>query len=137
MRTQNSVVSSLLTTLTSHRAARAQRRELAMLLSDPELSPSARQEMVAILARDEDVLTSVAVPSQRRGGASASTPARGRSAPPEKAGPTVESDFRPGFAALQSLRGSSPPRRLFLSRVRPPRGEVGGPEPRRFTSSDG
>ncbi|WP_261555105.1 hypothetical protein [Frankia tisae] len=70
MRTQNSVASSLLTTLTSHRAARAQRRELAMLLSDPELSPSARQEMVAILARDEDVPASVGVPAQRRGGAS-------------------------------------------------------------------
>ncbi|KJE23524.1 hypothetical protein FF36_02230 [Frankia torreyi] len=70
MRTQNSVVSSLRTSLTSHRAARAQRREVAMLLSDPELSPSTRQEMVAILTRDEDVRTSVAVPSQRRGGAS-------------------------------------------------------------------
>ncbi|MCM3921629.1 hypothetical protein ND748_08125 [Frankia sp. AiPs1] len=70
MRTQNAVVSSLRTSLTSHRAVRAQRRELAMLLSDPELSPSTRQEMVAILTRDEDARTPVALPSQRRGGSS-------------------------------------------------------------------
>ncbi len=66
MRVHNSVVSSIRTALVSRRAEQVQRRELASLLSDPELSPSTRQEMVAIIVRDQDVRASVVIPAQRR-----------------------------------------------------------------------
>jgi hypothetical protein len=51
MSIHNSVGSSLRTTYAAYRADRAARRELAALLSDPDLSPAARQEIATVLAR--------------------------------------------------------------------------------------
>ncbi|CAO5242264.1 hypothetical protein [Frankia sp. AgKG'84/4] len=78
MRVQNSLVPSLREKFASHRAERARRREIAALLVDPGLSPSARQEITTILIVHENAQTvPIAVPAQRRR-ATAGSPAIAR-----------------------------------------------------------
>jgi hypothetical protein len=79
MRVHNSLVSSLRKTFASHRVERAQRRELAALFSDPDLSPAAHQEIAAILTRHQGGLAvPISLPTQRR--AAVGTPAGTRAA---------------------------------------------------------
>ncbi len=66
MRTQNVAGTSLRTSLAAYRAYRAQRREVAALLSDPNLSPAARQEIRTVLIQHQDDVAASAVASIRQ-----------------------------------------------------------------------
>ncbi|MCK9924753.1 hypothetical protein MXD61_23290 [Frankia sp. AgPm24] len=59
----------------TQRALRAQRREIALLFADPDLSPSARQEMATIVLRaNSERAAQIAVPAQRSGAQRSSKP---------------------------------------------------------------
>lgn len=72
MSIQNSLVSSLRENLAGYLAERARRREIAALFADPDLQPSARQEIETIMMVGEAAPQStVRVPAQRRVSAAA------------------------------------------------------------------
>lgn len=60
-------MSSLRTAFAAYRTDRAQRREVAALLADPDLSPAALQEVeIILLRRQDEVAAQVTVPASRQ-----------------------------------------------------------------------
>ncbi|MCM3882253.1 hypothetical protein [Frankia sp. R82] len=72
MRVHHNSASSLRRTFASFWEQRVQRREIAELFANPDLSPSARQEVAAILIHAQNAQSDApAIPAQRVAGSGA------------------------------------------------------------------